>query len=156
MYPQTGGRDMKLSGATVAQAKPREKKYKLSDGGGMYLEVTPTGRKYWRFKYRFFGREKLLALGVYPEVSLKQARIAHQSARAQLAEEIDPSAARRAGKLARRLASHNSFEEVAREWFHVRQKDKSAGHKTRTTKLLEKELFPYIGHHPIAEIGAPE
>src|SRR3954467_15144115 len=105
---------MKLNDMAVRKAKPETKSYKMSDGGGMYLEVMPNGSKYWRLKYRHAGKEKRLALGVYPEVGLKEARVSRDAARKLLREGVDPSIAKRAAKIAQ--AGGDSFEALAREW----------------------------------------
>lgn len=145
---------MPLTDRQVKAAKPQEKKYKLADEKGLYLEVRPNGSKYWRMKYRFHGKEKLAAFGVYPDVSLAAARELRDSARQQLTQGIDPSAAKKAQKQAGRTAAENSFELIAREWFSVRMSDKSEGHQARTMRALEKHLFGSIGNRPISEISA--
>src|SRR5688572_13065783 len=104
---------MKLNDMAVRKAKPETKAYKLSDGGGMYLEVMPNGSKYWRLKYRFDGKEKRLALGVYPDVPLALARERREKARKLLAEEIDPGVVKQQSKRANRESAENSFETVA-------------------------------------------
>ena len=108
---------MPLTDTKVRQAKPKEKIYKLSDEKGMYLEVSPTGSKYWRMKYRFAGKEKRLALGVYPEISLKNARLKREEARKLLNNDTDPSDVKRAQKTSLGEAASNSFEVIAREWY---------------------------------------
>ena len=105
-----------LTDPACRNAKPRDKSYKLADDRGMYLEVMPNGSKYWRMKYRHGGKEKRLALGVYPEVSLSEARDKRDEARKTIREGTDPSAARKEAKLASRTATANSFEPIAREW----------------------------------------
>lgn len=147
---------MPLTDRQIKAAKPREKKYKLADEKGMFLEVRPNGSKYWRMKYRFQGKEKLAAFGVYPDVSLAAAREQRDSARQQLAQGIDPGATKRAQKQAGKTAAENSFELIAREWFSVRMTDKSDGHQARTMRALEKHLFGSIGNRPISEITALE
>ncbi|MCB1686881.1 MAG: integrase arm-type DNA-binding domain-containing protein [Halioglobus sp.] len=147
---------MPLTATEVKEAKPLEKPRKLADGGGLYLLLQPNGAKYWRYKYRFGGKEKTLALGVYPEVSLKAARQTHQKARDQLANGIDPGEVRKVEKLTRHLAAAESFEAVAREWFAAKMIDKSESHRKRTLSALEKDLFPALGNRPIAAITAPE
>lgn len=147
---------MPLTATAVSQAKPRDKAYKLSDAGGLYLLVTPAGARYWRYKYRYAGKEKTLALGVYPEVSLKQARQKHQTARDQLAQGTDPGEVRKVEKLTRHLAAAESFEAVGREWFNQVMPDKSQSYRDRTLRILEKDLFPVLGSRPIASITAPE
>lgn len=146
----------KLTATAVKQAKPKEKTYRLADGGGLYLEVSPKGGKYWRYKYRFSGKEKRLSIGVYPDVSLKDARKAHQEARAKLADDIDPGTAKRVEKLTRHLSAAESFEAIGREWFEHAMQGKSDGHRARTLRMLERDLFPILGNRPIADIKAPE
>jgi integrase len=146
----------KLTATEVKQAKPAEKATKLTDGGGMYLLVHPKGAKYWRHDYRFSGKRKTLALGVYPEVSLKEAREKHQDARKQLSKAIDPGNERKVEKLTRHLAAAESFEAVAREWFNQIMPEKSKSYRERTGRILEKDLYPYLGNCPIASITAPE
>lgn len=147
---------MPLTATQVDKAKPQEKDYKLSDEKGLYLLVTKTGSKYWRLKYRVSGKERKLAIGVYPDISLKDARIARDEARQLLAKGIDPSAEKQARKLASHQAAANSFEVIAREWLSIKMADKSARHQERTRSALEKDLFPYIGKKPVSEITAPE
>ena len=147
---------MPLTEVACKNAKPEEKSYKLTDGGGMYLEVMPNGSKYWRMQYRFEGKQKRLALGVYPEIGLKDARAKRDSARQLLANEVDPSENRKAVKAARRFATENSFEVVAREWI---TKMAPSWVPTNTTKILarlEKHVFPWLGNKPISDIEAPD
>lgn len=144
----------KLTATAVKQAKPKAKPYKLADGGGLYLHVKTAG-KYWRYKYRFAGKEKLLALGTYPDISLADARKLHQAARENLADGIDPSSYKKTKKSADQSNSANSFEAVAIEWSKTRSKKADSTEK-RQRALLEKDLFPFIGNRPIADIDAPE
>lgn len=137
-------------------AKPAEKPYRLSDGLGMYLEVTPTGAKYWRLKYRFAGKEKRLALGVFPEVSPAEARAERDKARKLLAEDIDPGELRKINKIMRLDRSENSFEAVAREWFAKFSPNWAKGHAEKIIQRLERDVFPWLGGRPIGEIKAPE
>lgn len=106
---------MKLNARQVDTAKPREKAYQLADGAGLYPEVVPSGSRYWRMKYRFNGKEKRLAFGVYPAVSLAQARALRDEAKKKLAEGIDPSFAKKEEKLVRDVRLHNTFQAVALE-----------------------------------------
>ena len=152
-YPQFKAMQ-KLTATAVKQAKPKAKPYKLADGGGLYLHVKTAG-KYWRYKYRFAGKEKLLALGTYPEISLAEARKVHQTARENLADGIDPSSHKKTKKSANQSNSANSFEAVALEWSKTRRKKADSTEK-RQRALLEKDLFPFIGSRPIADIDAPE
>jgi integrase len=147
---------MPLTATAVRQALPKSKAYKLSDGHGLYLLVNPKGAKYWRYKYRYGGKEKTLALGVFPEVSLKDARVAHQEARTKLDKGVDPGEERRVQKLTRNLAAADSFEAVALEWFGKVMPDKSESYRVRTRRILEKDLFPVIGQRPVGAIKPPE
>jgi len=144
---------MPLTDTAIPRAKPQAKAVKLFDGGGLYLEVNPAGGKWWRWKYRFGGKEKRLSLGVYPDVSLKAAREKRDAARQQLAAGINPGQARRAEKLAR--AGAESFEAIARQWHAKFSPGWVASHGDRILKRLEKDLFPWVGKRPIAEIKAP-
>ena len=122
---------MPLSATAIRNAKASEKTRKLFDGGGLYLEVSPTGSKWWRLKYRFGGKEKRLAIGVYPEVSLKDARERREEARRLLAAEVDPSEVRRARKISTADRAENSFEVVAREWYAKHSASWVASHGDR-------------------------
>jgi integrase len=145
-----------LTDLALKAIKPKEKTYKLADGKGLYIEVTPTGSIYWRMKYRYAGKEKRISLGVYPEVSLKNARTALSKAREQLANGIDPSALRKVQKAALIIAADNSFQAVGEEWF-TRQKPRWAEkHWVKVQWMLEKNLYPWLGQRPIADITAPE
>jgi len=146
----------RLSAQEVKNAKPGDKPIKLSDGLGMYLEIAPGGAKYWRLKYRHAGKEKRLALGVYPEVSLKEARGKRDDARRVLADGQDPGEARKAEKRARLLAAANSFEAVAREWHGKQVHTWKPKHADDVLRRLEANIFPHLGHRPIGDIDAPE
>ena len=147
---------MRLTATQVKEAKPRDKQYKLSDGEGMFLLVKPNGGKYWRLKYRIDGKEKQLALGIYPQVSLKDARELRFAARKEISNQKDPAFERKLEKRERLSAAANSFRVVAEEWFDAKISDKSESHKTRTRRLLEKDLFPSLASRPINEITAKE
>lgn len=147
---------MPLTDVAVRAAKPRERSYKLADGQGMYLEVMPNGSKYWRLKYRIGGKEKRMALGVYPAVSLLEARKAREAIKDTLRAGLDPSHEKKREKLQRTLERLNSFEAVAREWHENRKDGWSEGHAGKVLKLLERELFPSIGARPVKEVSAPE
>jgi integrase len=147
---------MPLTAIAANQAKPKDKPYKLSDEKGLYLHVMPKGFKYWRMKYRFAGKEKILALGVHPETSLKEARAKRDEARKLLANDIDPSEAKKATKAAQSQAGQNSFEVIALEWFGRMMADKSKNHQDRTKRALEKDLFPVLGNRPIDSITPPD
>lgn len=146
---------MALSDAAIRNAKPGDKAVRLFDGGGLYLEVSPVGGKLWRWKYRFDGKEKRLALGTYPDVSLSQARARHGDARKVLAAGVDPSEHRKAVKLARAENAENSFGAVALEMLAMRAKKNAKSTIVRNLRIVEKDLNPYIGSKPIAEITAP-
>ena len=127
---------------------------RYSDSQGLYLEVQPNGARYWRLKFRFAGKEKKLALGVYPEVSLKEARTKRDDARQVLASGRDPSAERKDAKLAQRTASNNSFEVVARAWHTHWKATRSESHVDYVLRRLEADVFPQIGHRAISELEA--
>lgn len=143
---------MALSDIKVRNAKPLEKDYKLYDVDGLFMLVSIKGGKYWRLKYRFDGKEKLLALGTYPERSLSDARQDRDDARKQVAAGVDPSALRKAHKAARGEAAQNSFEVVSREWHKKYTPTWSASHAVRTMERLEHDVFPWIGKRPINEL----
>lgn len=147
-----------LTPSAVANAKPKEKAYKLADGGGLFLLVNPTGRRWWRWKYRRpdSGKENLLSLGVFPDVSLRQARERRDEARKLLADGIDPGVHREAQKRAGEQRAANSFEAVAREWLAVKSGAWVADHTRKVQAWLEQHVFPHIGATPIAELEAPE
>ena len=146
----------KLTAIQIKNASPKEKDYKLFDGGGLFLLVRKDGSKYWRQKYRFGGKEKQLAIGVYPDVQLKEARERHDNAKRQLRDNIDPSAAKQAQKRAQAESSANSFEAIGIEWYQKTQHEWSDNHKTKVEWMLTKNLYPWIGNRPILEITAPE
>jgi integrase len=148
-----GDAPMALTDTAIRKAAPRDKPYKLSDGGGMYLEVMPTGAKYWRLKYRMTGKEKRFALGVYPMVSLASARQGREEARKQLVQGVDPSAARQEAKQTKAeviAIAAVTFETVGREWMGRQEVAEVTANKTRW--ILETFLFPEIGSRPISEI----
>ena len=147
---------MSLSDAKVRNAKPKAKPYKIADGEGLFLLVTPSGSKYWRLKYHFAGREKLLALGVYPEVSLGDARERRGQARKALAAGNDPGEAKKEAKRRAVLQAENSFETVAHEWLGQRQHEWAAITTRVKTVRLERHLLPKLGSRPITSISAPE
>lgn len=147
---------MSLTDIKCKTAQPKEKIYKLSDEKGLYLQVNPNGSKYWRLKYRFDGKEKKLSFGVYPELSLKEARDKADAARKKIKDGVDPSEEKKLVKLTRMIDAENSFEAVAREW-HEKQKDRyTAKHHKTVLVRLEKDVFPLLGSKPIGQIKAPE
>lgn len=159
---------MALTDTAIRNAKPGSKPKRLFDAGGLYLEVSPSGGKWWRLKYRYAGKEKRLSLGVYPEVPLagrkdkasgawiKGARDRRDDARQLLAEGVDPGANRKALKSARMDRATNSLEVVAREWFAKYSPTWVKNHGNRIIKRFERDIFPWLGGRPIAEISAPE
>lgn len=147
---------MPLSDTTVRMAKPREKTYRLSDSNGLYVEVAPNGSRYWRLKYRFGGKEKRLALGVYPVVTLARVREDALEARRQLHDGIDPSVWKRERARQAKVATANSFESVARDWHELMRPRWTPHHAKNVIESLEQDMFPAVGHRPIAELKAPE
>jgi integrase len=141
-----------LNDTRVRAAKSREKAFKLSDERGLFLLVTPSGGRLWRFKYRVHGREKLISLGTYPDVTLKRAREKRDAARKLLADGIDPSVQRQA----ERAALAQSFEGVAKEWLELQTKSLAPETISILTARLDSGLYPYIGSRPISAITAQE
>ncbi len=147
---------MSLTDTAIRTAKPAIKPRKLFDAGGLYLEVSPTGGKWWRLKYRYNGKEKRLSLGVYPDVPLKVARNKRDEARKLLAAGTDPSENRKAIKSGRMERAANSFEVVAREWFAKYSPNWAKTHADKIIQRLERDVFPWLGGRPVADIAAPE
>lgn len=146
---------MPLTDTAIRNAKPGEKPVKLADEKGLFLLITPAGAKYWRQKYRFGGKEKLLSHGVYPEVSLKEARERRDDARKLLSNGVDPGGAKKAEKASRVLQSANSFEALAREWLENRRDSVTEGQTVKTLAIFENDVFPWLGSTPVAEVDAP-
>ena len=147
---------MSLTDTAVKNAKPVGKVRKMYDSGGLYLEIAPSGGKWWRLKFRFDGKEKRLSLGVYSDVSLKDARDRRDEARKLLANGIDPSEIRKAEKAGKIGRAANSFEVVAREWYAKQSINWSKNHANRIIRRLERDVFPWIGCNPIADTNAPQ
>lgn len=147
---------MSLTDTAVKNAKAGAKAVKMYDAGGLLLLVAPTGGKLWRLKYRFGGAEKMLALGAYPQISVKEARDRRDDARKLLANGADPSETKRAQKSAKEERAANSFETVAREWFAKHCAALAKNHSGRIMARFERDLFPWIGARPIADVTAPE
>jgi integrase len=145
---------MALSDTKIRSTKPADKPYKLADGGGLYLLINPTGGKLWRLKYRFEGKEKLLALGVYPDVGLALARERRGAARKLLADGTDPGAHRKAVEADKARMAANSFEAVALEWHAMKSKKWAKVTADKALVHLRTYAFPEIGHLPIASIKA--
>jgi len=158
---------MPLTDTAIRRAIPGDKPRKLTDGLGMYLEVAPSGGKWWRLKYRVAGVEKRLSLGTYPETSLKSAREKRDEARALIAQGIDPSDLRKASKAqaqadaaqaqraAEGLPQQDSFEQIAREWYETRKDDWSPSYGEKIMRRLEADVFPWLGDKPINTLTPP-
>lgn len=147
---------MKLTATEIKAARPKEKAYKLSDGGGMYLEVFPNGTKSWRLKYRIGGKEKRVVFGVYPTVTLAEARTKRDEAKRVLAAGGDPGQEKQAEKLAKVMAVANSFERLALEWHEHKRPNWSAGYASDILEYLKKDIFPFIGPRAITDIKPAE
>lgn len=146
---------MPLNDRRIKSARPKDKPYKLYDFDGLYLHVTEKGHKWWRFRYHFDRKEKLLSLGTYPEISLADARQRRDDARKQVAHGIDPCAVRKAQKKAE-VEETETFEVIAREWFGKHEPTWALSHSTKIIRALERDIFPWIGSRAIKEIKAPE
>lgn len=146
----------KLSDTAIRKAKPAVKTQRLFDGGGLYLEIAPGGSKWWRQKYRFLDKEKRLAHGTYPDVSLTEARDKRDAARKLLAAGIDPGEHRKAARAAQQERAANSFEVVAREWFSKQKPSWVDSHSDKILLRLENDVYPWLGARPIAEVTAKE
>lgn len=146
---------MKLTDPIIKAAKPKDKPYSLPDGKGLVLYVQPSGAKWWRYRYRFNGKAKMLSLGVYPNVSLKDARKKHVHAGEILTQGTDPSFHRQEQKQQEALAAENSFESVTRQWWDHWKPARSERHANYVIRRLESDIFPVIGKKPINELNAP-
>lgn len=144
-----------LSEVAVRQAKAKDKDYKLSDSEGLYLYVTKAGNRSWRLKYRFAGKERRLVFGSYPEITLKEARDRKLEARKLLGEGKDPGIEARKAAISRSLAAANTFEVIARNWFGLQEGRWTPVHARDVISSLEKEVFPWVGTLPVAEIDEP-
>ncbi len=147
---------MALTMVEIRNTKPADKAYRLFDERGLYLEVAPSGGKWWRLKYRFNGKEKRLSLGVFPEIALKDARDRRDAIRKILADGIDPGEHRKVMKTASTERAANSFEIIAREWFAKNVLKWNKSHGSRIIRRLERDIFPWLGGKPIAEITPPQ
>jgi integrase len=147
---------MPLSDTAIRNAKPSIKPVRIYDSGGLYLEISPAGGKLWRWKYRFDGKEKRLPLGKYPDVGLKDARNARDEARKLHAMGIDPSEHKKAQKSAREGRASNSFEVICREWLEKWRTTVEPAQHVKALARIEKNVFPWLGKRPIAEISSPE
>ena len=146
---------MPLTDVAIRKAAPAAKPHKLADGDGLYLLVNTAG-KYWRFDYRFAGKRKTLALGTYPDIGLADAREKLKDARRLLANDTDPAMVKKIQKSARREASANSFEAIAREWYAKYSPGWAESHAGKIIRRLERDVFPWLGNRPIADLAAPE
>lgn len=147
---------MALKDVQIRNAKPREKQYKLFDERGLFLIITPKGKKWWRFRYSFDGKEKLLSFGTYPDVSLEKAREHRETARKLVADKVDPGEQRKAQKATKQERLANSFEVVAREWYAKYSPTWVESHGERIIRRLERDIFPWLGEKPIADITPPD
>lgn len=143
---------MALTDVKVRSAKPTEKAFKLTDGEGMHLMVHPNGSKYWRLQYRFDGKQKTLALGVYPEISLSEARQRRDEAKRKVANGIDPSEQKKVDKQVRKVAIENNFKAIVLEWHEYKRPGWSKGYAEDLMEAFENDIFPDLGKRPIAEI----
>ncbi|MCT4713214.1 tyrosine-type recombinase/integrase [Enterobacteriaceae bacterium H11S18] len=143
---------MKLTARQVETAKPKDKSYKLSDGGGLFLLINTNGSRYWRLKYRVSGKEKLLSIGVYPAVSLADARAKREEARRLIAAGGDPSQEKQQQKQEKKGSSLNTFELITREWYQRRYDQWSESYRSEMMATFESDVFPYLGHRPINDI----
>ncbi|WP_195431657.1 tyrosine-type recombinase/integrase [Morganella morganii] len=143
---------MKLTVKQIDSSKAKERDYKLSDGGGLYLLVKNNGSKYWRQKYRFDGKEKLLSIGVYPTVTLADARRKRDDAKRLLSDGVDPGEKKKERRLSAKAESENTFKNIALEWYEGRKDRWSAGYREDMMDAFEKDVFPYIGDRPITDI----
>lgn len=147
---------MKLNNTVIRNLKKPSKTTRLFDGGGLYLEATPQGGKYWRMKYRFLGKEKRLALGVYPDVSLKMARQRREEARRLLADGIDPGDHKKSLLESKKENFNNTFKSVADEWHQKQSNTWTDKHAESVKRRLELNVFPWLGDRPIADITPKE
>ena len=147
---------MPLTDTQVRNAKPGPKPVKMFDERGLFLIVTAAGGKWWRLRYKFGGKEKLLSLGVYPDIGLKDARTRRDEARKLLANDIDPGENRKATKAAKVERAANSFEVVAREWYARNAPSWAEHHGDRILRRLERDIFPWVGGKPVSDVTAPE
>ena len=148
-----------LTDKEIKEAKPKAKEYKLFDGGGLYISITPKGGKWWRLKYRFDGKEKRLSVGIYPDTSLKAARAERDRMKADIAAGIDPAEVRKESKQikeAEQIKEENTFEKIARERLEKVRDTISEGHYDRQLTAFKNDAFPLIGSKPVDEVTAPD
>ena len=147
---------MPLTDTAIRKAKPADKPQRLFDGGGLYLEIAPSGGKWWRLKYRHGGKEKRLSLGTYPDTSLADARSKRDDARKLLAAGVDPSEQRKVEKAAGVEAAANSFEVVARSWLETQRRVLEPITVTKAERMMKAWAFPWLGKLPVTEIKPPQ
>jgi integrase len=147
---------MRLTELKIKNTKPKEKKFNLTDGKGLYLVVMPNGSKLWRWNYRVLGKGKTMSFGTYPETSLSAARDDHREARQMLRAGTDPMAQRKDEKKQERSAHDNSFKSVATTFFDHWKLGKDAKYVARISEALDRDVYPFIGHMPISSVEAPE
>lgn len=146
---------MALTDTAARTAKPHEKLYRMADAAGLCLEVTPSGSKLWRFRYRFGGKAKMMGLGAYPTVTLAKARERREDARRLLANGIDPTAHKQAEKTAQSALAH-TFEELAREWYAYNSPRWATSTAAKALQYMEADILPVIGQRPVQEVTRPE
>ncbi len=147
---------MALTAIEIKNLKPKSKPYKVSDSDGLYLEVKPSGKKYWRLKYRIHGKENRISLGAFPDVSILQAREASIKEKKAIMDGIDPALQRKRDKINALHQAKNDFESVAREWHQINYPRWKKRHADEILRRMEANLFPHIGRIPVAELTAPE
>lgn len=145
---------MSLTDAKIRNTKPGPRPIKLVDGGGLYLEVRPTGAKLWRFRYRIAGKENVFAIGDYPTIALAEVRAEHGKARALVKQGIHPSHNRQAERLSNHAANANTFEAVAKEWISKKSLGWTPYYLRQVERFLEADVFPYVGRLPIRSVTA--
>ena len=145
-----------LSDVFLKKLKSNSPQKRFSDGGGLFIQLSPNGAKLWRMAYRFGGKQKLLSFGAYPAVSLKRARQLRDEAKEQLAAGIDPGVHKKAVKAATEVKYQNSFEVVGREWFEKNTNRWAQSNSSKVIARLENDLFPFIGAIPISDLKAPD
>jgi len=150
------GKAMRLTDKTIRSAKPQDKPYKLADGYGLYLDISPSGGKVWRMKYRLGGKEKKLTIGAYPGVSLFDARETALRAKRAISEGSDPAREKQADIRAARLAEVNTLEAVAHEWHRIKAKTLTPKVAANQLALLEKDVFPVLGKLAVSTLSAPD
>lgn len=147
---------MNLTDKSIKNLEIKDKSYKMADGGGLYLLISPNGSKYWRLKYRIAGKEKTLAIGIYPQISLKEAREKREIAKKDLKNNIDPSQKKKLEKLQQLTNLENSFESIAKDWHQKQKSNWTDRHFHYVLRRLEADIFPFLGKRPINEIEPPE